>query len=252
MSHTPVQATSPRARILARLRGALADAPAAATPPAASAVGAYYAEQTPTWSLTERLTRLVTLMQAVQTEVHLVRAHDWPTRLAWVVADKGVRQILLAPQTEHGARAATALQQAGSAARVRTFDRDIEHWKTALFTEVDAGFTTVRSAIAATGSLILWPDADEPRTVSLVPPLHIALLDGRKVHTHFHEAMTAEGWAAGGMPTNALLVSGPSKTSDIQQTLAYGAHGPRALVLLLVVPDELDLTALATATGACA
>lgn len=88
--------------------------------------------------------------------------------------------------------------------------------------------------------------------MSLVPPLHIALLDGRKVHTHFHETMTAEGWAAGGMPTNALLVSGPSKTSDIQQTLAYGAHGPRALVLLLIVPDEVDLTALATATGACA
>jgi len=36
------------------------------------------------------------------------------------------------------------------------------------------------------------------------------------------------------MPTNALLVSGPSKTADIQVTLAYGAHGPKELVVLLL------------------
>ena len=38
------------------------------------------------------------------------------------------------------------------------------------------------------------------------------------------------------MPTNALLISGPSKTADIQQTLAYGAHGPRELIVLLCHP----------------
>jgi len=50
-----------------------------------------------------------------------------------------------------------------------------------------------------------------------------------------------------------LLVSGPSKTSDIQQTLAYGAHGPRQLVLILVVPEGLDdafIAQLAAETGA--
>ena len=36
------------------------------------------------------------------------------------------------------------------------------------------------------------------------------------------------------LPTNLLLVSGPSKTADIQQTLAYGAHGPKELVIVLV------------------
>ena len=45
--------------------------------------------------------------------------------------------------------------------------------------------------------------------------------------------MTAEGWA-NGLPTNALLISGPSKTADIQVTLAYGAHGPKELVVLLI------------------
>ena len=45
--------------------------------------------------------------------------------------------------------------------------------------------------------------------------------------------MTAEGWTDG-LPTNALLISGPSKTADIQVTLAYGAHGPKELVVLLI------------------
>jgi L-lactate dehydrogenase complex protein LldG len=52
------------------------------------------------------------------------------------------------------------------------------------------------------------------------------------LHSDFYSAITAEGWTQG-LPTNALLISGPSKTADIQQTLAYGAHGPRELVLLL-------------------
>jgi len=45
--------------------------------------------------------------------------------------------------------------------------------------------------------------------------------------------MHEQGWA-GAMPTNALLVSGPSKTADIQQTLAYGAHGPKELLVLIL------------------
>jgi L-lactate dehydrogenase complex protein LldG len=40
------------------------------------------------------------------------------------------------------------------------------------------------------------------------------------------------------MPTNLVMVSGPSKTSDIQQTLAYGAHGPRRLWVVIVTDGE--------------
>ena len=45
--------------------------------------------------------------------------------------------------------------------------------------------------------------------------------------------MKAQNWAAG-MPTNALLISGPSKTADIEQTLAYGVHGPKELIVLII------------------
>ena len=68
--------------------------------------------------------------------------------------------------------------------------------------------------------------------MSLVPPVHIVLLDASKIYNTFFEAQQAEGWA-NGLPTNSLLISGPSKTADIQQTLAYGAHGPKELVVLI-------------------
>ena len=102
-----------------------------------------------------------------------------------------------------------------------------------MFRHIPASLTGARAAIAETGTLILWPDAHEPRLMSLVPPVHIVLLDASKIYNTFFEAMTSEGWSAG-LPTNALLISGPSKTADIQQTLAYGAHGPKELVVLLL------------------
>ena len=66
--------------------------------------------------------------------------------------------------------------------------------------------------------------------------MHFVLLDSHRIHADLHAAISAEGWAQG-LPTNALLISGPSKTADIQQTMAYGAHGPRELVLLLLHPE---------------
>ena len=98
---------------------------------------------------------------------------------------------------------------------------------------MDVAITGTRCAIAETGSLVLWPDADEPRLMSLVPPVHIALLDAATLHPTFAHAIATENWAAG-MPSNALLISGPSKTADIEQTLAYGIHGPSQLITLIL------------------
>ena len=103
--------------------------------------------------------------------------------------------------------------------------------KAELFADVDAAVTTTRGAIAETGTLILWPSADEPRLVSLVPPMHVALLDVEKIVDTLDDAI--EGWEET-MPPNALLISGPSKTADIEQTLAYGVHGPKRLVVVLL------------------
>lgn len=114
----------------------------------------------------------------------------------------------------------------------------IEDWKEFLFNEVDAGLTSSYAAIATTGTIVLYPGADEPRSLSLVPPCHIVIVREETLYNDFTEAMNAQDWQSD-MPTNMVLVSGPSKTADIQQTLAYGAHGPRDLIVLFIRKDVI-------------
>jgi len=69
--------------------------------------------------------------------------------------------------------------------------------------------------------------------MSLVPSIHIAVLEADKIFSSFLEAMQTEKWPTK-MPTNVVLISGPSKTADIEMTLAFGVHGPRELIVLIV------------------
>ncbi len=126
-----------------------------------------------------------------------------------------------------------SFKQGLKALDVIEYHSEIENWKSALFHEVDVGITHVLAGIADTGALVLWPSELEPRTLSLVPPCHVAVMDASTLYNHFLEVMEEQNWSAN-MPTNALLISGPSKTADIQQTLAYGAHGPSELIVLIL------------------
>lgn len=95
-----------------------------------------------------------------------------------------------------------------------------------------AGLTSTQGGIAETGSLIVWPSAAEPRLISLVPSVHIAIVDADKIFNSFAQAMQEQNWRDN-MPANALLISGPSKTADIEQVLAYGVHGPKQLIVII-------------------
>ncbi|WP_373746738.1 lactate utilization protein C [Neisseria dentiae] len=228
---------SARENILAKLRRA------AAAPMKEPETAAYYQEMTPQWeSEAGRLKHWAKAMRAVKTEIHWVRADNWAQMLVKVAQEKGLRNILLPLQTEHGRVAAAEAEAAGI--EVKAFEQPIENWKDEFFADIDAGFTDVRCGIAHTGTLVLWPSESQPRSQSLVPPVHICLFDAAKMYNDFYSAMQGENMAAG-MPTNVVLVSGPSKTADIQLTLAYGAHGPRDMVVLAVLPDHIDEADLA-------
>lgn len=228
---------SARANILSKLRSA------AAAPMQEPETAAYYREMSPQWEdETDRLKHWAKAMRAVKTEICWVREHDWEQDLVRVAQEKGLRNILLPVQTGHGRRAAAAAEAAGIA--VKTFERPVEAWKDEFFADIDAGFTDCRCGIAHTGTLVLWPSESQPRSQSLVPPVHICLFDTAKMYNDFYSAMQGENMA-GGMPSNVVLVSGPSKTADIQLTLAYGAHGPRDMVVLAVLPPHIDAAALA-------
>lgn len=212
-----------RANILGRLRAVTPTAPPASD---------FSVVEKKTWSPAARLERLRAAMTAVHTEFLDATADGWPEAVRAFLVAQGARNVALGPATPAGALLAAACARAGAPAVV-PYDRPVEEMKAALFEDVDAGFTSVRSAIADTGSLVLWPSPEEPRLLSLVPPLHVALLSARAIRDTLLSVMREEGWAKG-LPPNAILVSGPSKTADIEQTLAYGVHGPKRLVVVVV------------------
>ena len=183
------------------------------------------------WDTAERIRRFTERMTAVRAEVHQATAKTWLDVLEKVCADKGLTNLLIAPQTTLGSQIQA---QAARLPALKAYDQPIESWKQEMFYGIDAAFTSTHGGIAETGTLIIMPTADEPRLMSLVPPVHIALLDSRQLYTTFAEAVQEQAWVQNGMPTNALLISGPSKSADIEQTLAYGVHGPKELVVIIV------------------
>ncbi|MBB6250709.1 LutC/YkgG family protein [Nitrospirillum iridis] len=211
---------SAREAILGRLKAA----PARPGPPLPSWTPPTYPDKT---------ARFRQMAEASHAEIHDVTAADWPARLATILGNRGVRSLMVAPGTARGDALMRAAADGVPLPPLVAYDRAVEELKDALVHQVDAGLTGTLGGIAETGTLILWPTAQEPRLLSLLPPLHIAVLEEDTLHDTLAAAVRDGGWAAG-MPTNALLISGPSKTSDIEQTLAYGVHGPKELIILLV------------------
>mgnify|MGYP001025472204 CR=1 FL=1 len=123
-------------------------------------------------------------------------------------------------------------QDAGGLPELVAYAAPVETFKERLFT-VAAAVTSAAGAVADTGALILRPDSREPRLMSLVPPVHIAVLPAQNIYPTLEEAMQTGRWASD-MPTNLLLVSGPSKTADIELTLAFGVHGPKELIVFVL------------------
>ena len=180
------------------------------------------------WNKQQQIEHLTQNMQAVRTEVHHLSNGDWLDWLKRELPVRGFKQVLVG-DNETGNR---VIQSMEDSLKISRYDRQIENWKSELFQDVDVGITTTLGAVAETGSLILWPDKAEPRLMSLVPPVHVALLNANHIVDTFSEAITKLNWVDK-TPTNALLISGPSKTSDIEQTLAFGIHGPRQLIVLI-------------------
>lgn len=220
---------SARERILAKLKAA------PNLPKSEPDVAAWFAGHRPVEETAEKVARFRKCIEFAHAEVHAVTATSWLPKLREVLAARRIDKLLVAEQTPHGDAALHELPPQGI--ECQTYDMPIEAWKTEMFHATPASLTAARSAIAETGTLILWPDAKEPRLMSLVPPVHIVLLDRSKIYNTFYEATQAEGWKDS-LPTNALLISGPSKTADIQVTLAYGAHGPKELIVLLLGDDQ--------------
>eukprot|EP01034_Spumella_vulgaris_P010272 gene10272-13031_t len=184
-----------------------------------------------------RTQRFIRHARSWRAEVIETTLADWPEALQALLRARAPRQLFAGP----GSEIAETLKSCVPSQQLRWFDREIAALKPELFA-ADAGITTTLGGIAASGSLLVRPSIAEPRTLSLVPPLHIALLRESQLQDSLLSAMRHYGWASA-MPSNLLTITGPSKTADIQRMLVYGAHGPRELVILLLADFQANARA---------
>jgi L-lactate dehydrogenase complex protein LldG len=87
--------------------------------------------------------------------------------------------------------------------------------------------------VAATGSILLVPGPDHPRVASLLPGVHLAVVPMSRLVPGLEEVMEVLASVAGSSSA-PVLVTGPSRTTDIEMTTVLGVHGPRAVHVLLV------------------
>ena len=96
------------------------------------------------------------------------------------------------------------------------------------------GITGAFCAIAETGTLVFTTGADTPTASALLPDTHVAVVRADRVVAGMEEAFALVRAATGGMPRAMNMISGPSRTGDIEQTIVLGAHGPYRVHLLLL------------------
>jgi L-lactate dehydrogenase complex protein LldG len=109
----------------------------------------------------------------------------------------------------------------------------------ALF-DCDLGITSAQWAIAETGTLVLESEAEHHRLASLVPPIHVAIIYAHQVRQTLSEVLL-ELYSQGkdAMSRTVTFITGPSRTSDIELTLAIGVHGPAQLHVIIIQGEPI-------------
>ena len=89
-------------------------------------------------------------------------------------------------------------------------------------------------AIAETGTLVLTSGAGTPTSLALLPDTHVAVVPVDRIVAGMEEAFALLREHQGVLPRSVNLISGPSRTGDIEQTIVLGAHGPFRMHLLVL------------------
>ena len=96
------------------------------------------------------------------------------------------------------------------------------------------GITGAFCAIAETGTLVVLAGADTPTATTLLPDTHVAIVRADRVVSGMEEAFALIRRERGQLPRAVNLISGPSRTGDIEQTIVLGAHGPFRVHILVL------------------
>jgi L-lactate utilization protein LutC len=102
-----------------------------------------------------------------------------------------------------------------------------------LCASADVGITSADYALADTGTLVMLSSPREARMISLLPPAHIAVVPRARILTGLDELLSLVPNPAEAT-SSMVLITGPSRTADIEQILVRGVHGPGLLTVVVV------------------
>ena len=99
----------------------------------------------------------------------------------------------------------------------------------------DAGVSRALYGLADTGSVVLAASPEEPRARSLLPPVHMSVLEESRILSGLAELFEAVGDE---LPSALAIVTGPSRSADIEQRLVVGVHGPGEVHIVLTASSS--------------
>lgn len=192
--------------------------------------------------VTEELTRLnhrgepyvelfATRAAGAGMQVVRVKAAELESAVLKILQEIPAKRITAAlPRLVQGPSLLAAIQNAGIGLAEWKNDRTM-----AAHFDADAGISDVAAALADSGSLVCCSDAQHGRGHSLVVPIHIAIVRSSDVVPDMLDYLaTVEGVSPRDLPSAQAIITGPSKTADIEGILVTGIHGPFKVHVLLV------------------
>jgi L-lactate utilization protein LutC len=224
--------TEARDRFLQQVRQAVAEgnrAGAVSALPPRGAVGYQGAGADPVARFRDECT-------AAGGQVHVVadRAAALET-IAALVQAKSARRVLVGREPLPDALGVVARLRAAGVEATRV-DGLTEGTEREAFFAADVGVSGVDYLIAETGSIALFSRPEQPRSLSLLPPVHVAVAERGQLLPDLFDLFEARLWAERqGLPSCLSLITGPSKTGDIELRLVTGVHGPGEVHVVLIV-----------------
>src|SRR5262245_46978359 len=175
----------------------------------------------------------VAQLHANSCAVHHARPADALAVLADRVDALGVRRVAIAS-------AGLTLETDELMANLRAHGVDVlapddAEWSERL-AHVDAGITGARLAVAEPASIAIASGRGVPRSVSLVPPVHLCALRVTDVVATLGDALSSI--APDELPSALTWISGPSRTGDLEMVQTIGVHGPRHVEVVLIDDEE--------------
>lgn len=148
---------------------------------------------------------------------------DAPTAITWAATELPLHGV-------HEALAARGIDLLSD--QVRT-DHEGHAEDLARLARAEVGVTGAIAVLADTGSIVVTSGAGRPRLASLLPPVHVALVTRAQMRPSLPAWLTDNAMVPAEV-ANCVVITGPSRTADIEMTLTRGVHGPKAIHVVFV------------------